>query len=112
MNDSELMRYYRARAPEYEQAYYRDVPERRRELREEAERLAHLVTGRSALDLACGTGYWAEVMARTAAGITAVDVSAEMLREARKKRYASPVQFVQADLPQRHPARWRSQQLY
>ncbi len=98
MNSDEMMRYYCARAPEYEQAYYRDVPKRREELREEAERLERLVAGKTVLDLACGTGFWTGVMAKTAAGITAVDVSSEMIREAKKKQYALPVQFIQADL--------------
>ena len=37
--------YYRARAPEYEQIYYRDNPVRRGEIDAEAARLAELVVG-------------------------------------------------------------------
>jgi len=98
MQNDEMEQYYRARAPEYEQIYYRDMPDRRRELDEEALRLAELVDGKSVLELACGTGYWTQVMSRTAAAITASDLSAEMLNEARKKTYGIPVDFVHADM--------------
>jgi len=107
MTNDEMERYYRARAPEYEQIYYRDMPERRRELDEEAARLAELVTGKSVLELACGTGYWTQIMSRTAASITASDLSAEMLAEAKKKTFGIPVDFVSTDMfdhsfPQQH----------
>ncbi len=98
MQDDEMKRYYGARAPAYEQIYYRDIPERRRELDEEASRLAELVKSKSVLELACGTGYWTQVMSRTAASITASDLSSEMLTEAKKKTFGIPVDFVQADM--------------
>jgi ubiquinone/menaquinone biosynthesis C-methylase UbiE len=98
MTDRNLIDYYRARAAEYEQAYYRDMPERRREIDDQAEGLRRLVRGKDILDLACGTGYWTEIMSRTARFITAADISAEMLREARNKDYNAPTAFVMADL--------------
>jgi ubiquinone/menaquinone biosynthesis C-methylase UbiE len=98
MADRELIDYYRARAVEYEQIYYRHVPERRREIDDQAENLRQLVRGKDILDLACGTGYWTQRMARTAHFIAAVDISAEMLREAHKKEYHAPTAFVIADL--------------
>ncbi len=98
MADRELIDYYRARAVEYEQIYYRHVPERRREIDEQAEDLRELVKGRDILDLACGTGYWTQVISQTAAFIIAADISVEMLREARQKTYDAPTAFVMADL--------------
>ncbi|RME31009.1 MAG: class I SAM-dependent methyltransferase [Candidatus Zixiibacteriota bacterium] len=98
MPDEKLIAYYRARATEYEQIYFRDNPPRRKELTDEAARLAELSRGQRVLDLACGTGYWTEIMARTAGEIIAVDISPEMLAEARKKSYAGPVLFIRADL--------------
>ena len=95
---NELEDYYRVRAPEYEQVYYRDNPERRRELDDEAARLRQLVSGKSVLELACGTGFWTEVMSATAGSLTATDISREMLEQAQKKRYEIPVSFVRADM--------------
>ncbi len=98
MRDKTLIEYYRARAPEYEQIYYRDNPERRREIADEAAFLRQLVRGKEVLDVACGTGYWTQVMSGVADDIIAFDISIEMLREARKKTYPKPVRFVIGDM--------------
>jgi ubiquinone/menaquinone biosynthesis C-methylase UbiE len=98
MNDRKTRDYYRIRAAEYEQIYYRHVPERRREIEDESERLKSFVSGRTVLELACGTGYWTEIMADTARSIVALDIWMEMLAEARKKKYKSRVDFVRADM--------------
>lgn len=94
----EMVAYYRARAPEYEKIYFREDAERRRELADEAGRLEQIVANRSVLELACGTGYWTEVMSRTAKEIIAADIAPEMLTEAKRKSLGCPVQFVFGDL--------------
>jgi len=93
-----LEEYYRARAPEYEQIYYRDDPERQAELDAEAGRLARLASKKVILELACGTGYWTRVMSQTARSITASDITAEAIIEAQKKEYRCRVDFVHADM--------------
>ena len=93
-----LEEYYRARAPEYEQIYYRDHPARQAELAAEAERLAHLAAGKTVLELACGTGYWTKVMSATATRIVASDIAPEAIVEAQKKTYGCEVEFVAADM--------------
>jgi ubiquinone/menaquinone biosynthesis C-methylase UbiE len=93
-----IIRYYQQRAPEYEQIYYRDIPIKRRELNEEGQRLRQLAAGKSVLDLACGTGYWTQTISRTARTVVASDISAEMILEARLKKYSCPTHFVRADL--------------
>jgi len=98
MPGDNLEEYYRARAPEYEQIYYRDNPVRRAEIDAEADRLAELASGKTVLELACGTGYWTRVMSRTAARITASDIASEALVEAKKKQYGCDVTFAQADM--------------
>lgn len=98
MSNDEMRQYYRDRAPEYEQIYYRDVPERQRELKEEADRLERLAEGKRVLELACGTGFWTQVMSRTASEIVALDVSREMIAEARKKNLSDSVRFMVSDL--------------
>jgi demethylmenaquinone methyltransferase/2-methoxy-6-polyprenyl-1,4-benzoquinol methylase len=41
--------------------------------------------GKRVLEIACGTGYWTEVLARSAASVTAVDINEEVLDVARAK---------------------------
>ncbi len=96
--EAEMIRYYDRRATEYEQIYYRDNVERRKEIDDEAARLQELATGRDVVDIACGTGYWTTRLAATAKQVTAVDRSIAMIREALKKPYRHPTSFVQADL--------------
>jgi ubiquinone/menaquinone biosynthesis C-methylase UbiE len=98
MTDRETERYYRKRAAEYEQIYFRDDAGRRAELAAEAERLTALVSGKRVLEFACGTGYWTHVMSRTAQSIVAVDLAPEMLAEAGRKDYDCHVSFVESDM--------------
>jgi len=96
-NDN-LEEYYRHRASEYEQIYYREDAICQAELKTAAECLARLVEGKTVLELACGTGYWTEIMSRSALSITASDMAPEMLAEAQKKDYGCSVSFVEADM--------------
>jgi len=81
----ELERYYCKRAPEYEGIYYRMDPERDAELERVAEAMKWKFKGQSVLEIACGTGYWTEILAGVAKRVVAIDQSAEMFDEARKK---------------------------
>jgi ubiquinone/menaquinone biosynthesis C-methylase UbiE len=56
------------------------------------------VSGRTVLDLGCGTGRHAVWLASAGARVTAVDFSEGMLAEARRKPEAAGVQFVAHDL--------------
>ena len=93
-----LRKYYAERAPEYEQIYYRDVPERRKELAHDVKRLVELARARDVLDIACGTGYWTTRMSATAKSIVAADISPEMIAEAKAKQYNCSTEFVCCDL--------------
>ena len=90
--------YYDRRASEYEQIYYRDIPPRQKELADEAERLKTLATGKQIVEIACGTGYWTDLMSQTAQKIIATDLSSEMIRQARQKQFSCPIEFIQADM--------------
>ena len=59
------------------------------------------------LELACGTGWWTERLARTATTLTAVDVAPEVVTFNRRRLAPRPVTYLQADLftwepPQRY----------
>jgi ubiquinone/menaquinone biosynthesis C-methylase UbiE len=63
------------------------------------------VRGLTALDLGCGTGRHAVWMAAAGAIVTAVDFSAGMLAEARRKPGAEAVRFLACDLHDPLPIR-------
>jgi SAM-dependent methyltransferase len=103
----EQLAYYRARAGEYDEWFervgrYDRGDEHRRlwfgEVATVKEALAALHPRGDVLELACGTGIWTRVLARTAAALTAVDASPEVL-QINRSRLASPnVRYVEADL--------------
>jgi ubiquinone/menaquinone biosynthesis C-methylase UbiE len=78
-----LAEYYARRAAEYERIYAR--PERQADLTRLRERIGAMFAGRRVLELACGTGYWTEVIARQAPHVAAFDFNEEVLEIAREK---------------------------
>ena len=103
-----LAAYYAQRAAEYERIYAK--PERQSDLAALRIRIGRMFGGRKVLELACGTGYWTEVIAASAAQVTALDLNEEVLEIARKKPNAAKVSFVRGsayeipDLGRRHDA--------
>lgn len=92
----QLETYYAKRAREYERVY--DKAERQDELAWLRDRLPRLFAGRRVLEIACGTGYWTQYIARTAAHVTACDINEAVLEIAREKRVPrGRVRFVKAD---------------
>lgn len=88
--------YYAKRAREYERIY--DKAERQDELAWLRERLPKLFEGRRILEIACGTGYWTQYIAKAAAHVTACDINEPVLEIAREKRFPrNRVRFVKAD---------------
>jgi len=60
--------------------------------------LQKMCAGKRVLEIACGTGFWTQSLARTAAHITALDASDESLNLARTKEIpAGKVTFVKGD---------------
>lgn len=100
MKDKKTVEYYNARAPEYEQIYYRDDPQRRKEIDDEAEFVRGLAAGKTVLDLCCGSGYWTHQLSQTADLVVGSDVAHEMINQAIGKEYRSPVHFVRSDIYQ------------
>ena len=98
MLSENMQEYYNARAHEYEQIYFRDIPPRRKEIDDEVIRLEELAADKKVIDLACGTGYWTEILARKAKSVLAVDASKEMIAKASEKNYRAPVEPAQADM--------------
>jgi ubiquinone/menaquinone biosynthesis C-methylase UbiE len=91
-----LESYYARRAREYEQVY--EKPERQRELAWLRARIPRLFAGRTVLEVACGTGYWTQYIAKTARKVHACDINEPVLEIAREKGLpTSKVDFFKAD---------------
>jgi len=94
--EDKLAAYYARRAAEYERIYAR--PERQADLALLKTRIGKLSAGRRVLELACGTGYWTEVMAAGAAQVSAIDINDEVLQIARTKNFPpGRAQFITGD---------------
>ena len=97
MNDpKDITAYYARRASEYEKVYAK--PERQQELAFLKQQLPQWFAGQQVLEVACGTGYWTQFIAKAARSITATDINEEVLDIARRKDYGKcGVEIVQAD---------------
>ncbi len=88
--------YYAAVAATYDLQYER--PEVEDDLEELHEALAELLNGHKVLELACGSGYWTEIIADVAESVHAIDNSPQMLAAARERGLDNDfVQFTEAD---------------
>jgi SAM-dependent methyltransferase len=88
--------YYGKRAAEYELVY--DKPERQAELEWLRRRIPEIFRGRTVLEVACGTGYWTQFIAKTARKVHACDINEPVLEIAREKPIpADRVSFFKAD---------------
>lgn len=106
--------YYRARAGEYDEWFYRvgrydHGPELNEQWFDEARQVMKALHSigpvGDVLELACGTGIWTEQLLRVGQHITALDASAEVIEINRAKLKADNVTYEQADLFQWEPAR-------
>jgi ubiquinone/menaquinone biosynthesis C-methylase UbiE len=94
----DIQEYYNQRARIYEEIYRRDDPVRQAELAAVAGYLAENLEDRRVLEIACGTGYWSERIARVVQHLTGIDRSAEMLEIAAAKALpVEKVHFVEGD---------------
>lgn len=81
----DLATYYARRAAEYEAVYLK--PERQEDLRRIMSFFSTAFADLDVLEIACGTGYWTQFIAQTAATILASDINDKMIRIARQKDY-------------------------
>lgn len=95
MKDGSLIQYYSDRAQEYERIYGK--PERQADLARLRSTVSEMFANRDVLEVACGTGYWTEVLAASAASVTALDVNEKVLEIARGKPGNAGVDFRSGD---------------
>lgn len=90
--------YYSKRSKEYEDIYFRKDSVRQREQAEIKEDMSNIFRGRDVLEIACGTGYWTEIIVEVANTLLATDISEEMLHETVKKfTHKKAIKFQQVD---------------
>jgi ubiquinone/menaquinone biosynthesis C-methylase UbiE len=92
---SSLQSYYAARAAEYDRVY--EKPERQADLRQIEQWLPRVLSGKTVLEIACGTGYWTQFIAPVASSVVAIDSAEETLRIARQRVPAGNVLFQVGD---------------
>jgi ubiquinone/menaquinone biosynthesis C-methylase UbiE len=97
-----LIDYYNRRAMEYDRVYA--IPEEQADLRTATELLQQLFAQQTVLEIACGTGYWTQQMAATAASVHATDINESMLAIARGRNIHAHVSFEMADMYGLRPA--------
>ncbi len=89
MNEN-LISYYNDRAKEYEKIYSK--PERQDDLQTASFYLQHAFADKHVLEIACGTGYWTEQIAKSASSIYATDINESVIDIAKGKEI--PNQYV------------------
>jgi SAM-dependent methyltransferase len=103
----EMTRYYARRAGEYERVY--EIPAWQPGIAEMRRRVVGLFTGRRVFEIACGTGYWTELLGSVAMSVHATDLNDETLALARARPYPrGNVTFALRDAYARAdgPPRW------
>lgn len=102
--NNDLVKYYKDRANEYERIYSK--PERQDDLKRSAALLQALFVNEDLLEIACGTGFWTERIAKTANSIFATDINEAVIEIARQKEIAgTKVSFSVADIYELKPAK-------
>jgi ubiquinone/menaquinone biosynthesis C-methylase UbiE len=81
--ETSMAGYYAERAAEYERIYHK--PERQTELKQLRDFVENTFANTDVFELACGTGYWTEILSRTAASVVATDINEKVLAIARSK---------------------------
>lgn len=103
----EQIEYYRMRANEYDEWFFRQGrydrgAENNKAWFGEIEQLRKLVDqfkpAGDVLELACGTGIWTQFLTQFANSITAVDASPEVMAVNKERTKSDKVKYVEADL--------------
>ena len=90
-----MQSYYAARAGEYDGVYQK--PERQADLRQIEQWLPSVLSGKTVLEVACGTGYWTQFIAPVASSVVAIDSAPETLRIAERRVPSGNVLFQVGD---------------
>lgn len=90
-----LVSYYADRAKEYEKVYLN--PDEQEDLQTSEKIFQDLFSKKTVLEIACGTGYWTERIAKTATSIFATDINESVIEIARAREKEN-ITFAVADM--------------
>ncbi|HTA82951.1 MAG TPA: class I SAM-dependent methyltransferase [Bacteroidia bacterium] len=95
--NNDLVAYYAERAKEYEKIY--DKPERQGDLKALSNLVQTIFAAKDVFEIACGTGYWTQHIAKTADSVLATDINQAVIDIAETKAYEkNNVTFEVADI--------------
>ncbi|MFN8296939.1 MAG: methyltransferase domain-containing protein [Chitinophagales bacterium] len=94
--NSNLTTYYNNRAKEYEKVYHN--PDEQDDLKTAADYFQHIFLDKTVLEIACGTGYWTEQIAKTATSVFATDINKSVVDIAIKMRSKKSIKFSVIDM--------------
>jgi ubiquinone/menaquinone biosynthesis C-methylase UbiE len=90
--------YYKNRASVYEESmYFKNEPNRLKEAKKIDVLLRKLFRQKEIIEVACGTGYWTNVLSTVAKNIKATDAVEEVINIAKNKKYSCAVDFKISD---------------
>lgn len=91
-----IEKYYADRAPEHDNVYQK--PERQKDLKKLRSTLSAAFKKLNVLEVACGTGYWTQFIAKSASSILATDYNSEVIEIAKSRDYHDcKVSFLLSD---------------
>ncbi len=96
-----MKEYYQKRAKEYDQIYQK--PERQADLKQLHDYLKTIFENKTVLEIACGTGYWTQIIAQSCTSIVATDINSAVLDIAENRDYVAKVNFEELDIWQLKP---------
>jgi 2-polyprenyl-3-methyl-5-hydroxy-6-metoxy-1,4-benzoquinol methylase len=94
--NQDIIAYYNDRAKEYDKVYLN--PLEQDDLSVSSSIFQTLFAQKTVLEIACGTGYWTEQMAKTAHSIHATDINEQLIDMARERPIQGNVTFEIADM--------------
>ncbi len=94
---NEIVKYYDSLSQQYHESSGYDKETSLATYREIKELIDKLFINRNVLEIACGTGYWTEILSQSASSVLATDLNASMITKAKGLYSSTNIEFRVAD---------------